>query len=196
MLRGHDEHAPACAIAADFTHPAMTKVSAMAHPRRFSLALSAALAALCMLAVPQVRAQQHNPHDAPLQERMSYAEFTRLGLDKLSPAQLKALNAWLHTHGERGPSVEAMESARAAQPQKAGTGPDEIHTHIVGAFNGWNSGSVFTLANGQRWQVAGDSQLMIHSMHNPKVTLRKSFFGSWLMDVDGVDQEVHITPAH
>jgi len=168
----------------------------MAHPRTFSLLVSAALAALCMLATPPAHARQHDRNDAPLQERMSYAEFTRLGLDKLSPAQLKALNAWLHAHGDRGPSVDAVEPPRAAQAETANRGPSEIHTHIVGTFTGWNSGTVFTLANGQRWQVAGDSELMIHSMRDPGVTLRKSFFGSWLLDVDGVDQEVHVTPAH
>jgi hypothetical protein len=168
----------------------------MASPRPVSLFLSIVLASVLLQAAPGARAQARTAADAPLQERMSYAQFTRLGLDKLSPTQLKALNAWLHAHGDRGPSVDAIESARATRAERAEHGPNVVHTHIVGTFRGWGADTVFTLANGQRWEVAGDSELMIHSMKDPKVTLRKSMFGSWLLNVDGVNQSVHVTPAH
>lgn len=153
--------------------------------------LQACLPVLFVFAMAPALAQQAKP--APLQERMSYAQFKRLGLDKLSPAQLKALNAWLATHGERGPSMDRAAARPSAGTAPASTGHGDIHTRIVGTFRGWDTGTVFTLANGQRWQVADDSSLMIHSMKNPAVTLRKSFFGSWLLDVDGVDQSVHVT---
>jgi hypothetical protein len=161
--------------------------------RRFPLIC---LTALLVLASWPVFAQP--PQQAPLQERMSYAQFKRLGLDKLSPEQLKALNAWLRTHGEQGPSMDRAPARTAAQPaarKTKQTDGKDIHSHIVGTFRGWDSDTVFTLANGQRWQVADDSEMMMHSLDNPKVTLRKGFFGSWLLSVDGTHQSVRVTPA-
>ena len=166
----------------------------MAATRTVRRYLQACLPLLFVFAMAPAFAQQANP--APLQERMSYAQFKRLGLDKLSPAQLKALNAWLATHGESGPSMDSAGPGQGQRDSTAQRGSKDIHTHIVGTFRGWDTGTVFTLANGQRWQVADDSSLMIHSMKNPAVTLRKSFFGSWLLDVDGVDQSVHVTRKH
>ena len=157
--------------------------------------LQACLPALFVFAMAAPALARQAP-PAPLQERMSYAQFKRLGLDKLSPAQLKALNAWLATHGERGPSMDSATARPGGDTAPAASGNRDIHTHIVGTFRGWDTGTVFTLANGQRWQVADDSSLMIHSMKKPAVTLRKSFFGSWLLEVDGVDQSVHVTRKH
>ncbi|MBB6182755.1 hypothetical protein [Oleiagrimonas soli] len=135
---------------------------------------------------------QSMPKPAPLEERMSHAEFMRLGLDKLSPAQLKALNVWLQTHGERGPSMDdyVPRSARAAGDDM---GDADIHSSIVGAFRGWDAYTVFTLANGQHWKVSEDSQMTMRSIDNPKVTLRKGFLGSWLLSVDGSRESVRVS---
>lgn len=149
-------------------------------------------------ALPAIAQHAKNTQAAPLQERMSYAQFKRMGLDKLSPEQLKALNTWLRTHGEQGPSMDAAAPARTRATAPAGKAPangKDIHTRIAGTFRGWDSDTVFTLANGQRWQVADDSEMMMHSLDNPKVTLHKGFFGSWLLSVDGTHQSVRVTPA-
>lgn len=167
----------------------------MAAMRPVRRILLACLPALFVFVAVSAHAQQARK-PAPLQERMSYAEFKRLGLDKLSPDQLQALNAWLGTHGESGPSMDAAGAAPANAPAGAPvTDNKDIHTRIVGTFRGWDADTVFTLANGQRWQVADDSQLMMHSLDNPKVTLRKGFFGSWLLSLDGTNETVHVSPA-
>ncbi|WP_113063421.1 hypothetical protein [Oleiagrimonas sp. MCCC 1A03011] len=151
------------------------------------------VACLSVLSVCTVAHAQAKPKSAPLEERMSHAEFLRLGLDKLTPAQLKALNTWLQTHGERGPSMDDFVPARSARASHDDTGDADIHSLIAGTFRGWDSYTVFTLANGQRWRVSEDSQMTMHSIDNPKVTLRKGFLGSWLLSVDGARESVHVT---
>lgn len=162
-----------------------------------SLVRTSCLALVLVFFVPvAAHAQQHS--SAPLQERMSYAEFMRLGLNKLSPDQLKALNAWLQEHGDTGPSLEAAPAANGGTGSAAESAsqPGELHTHIVGEFHGWESGTVFKFANGRRAEVIGDSEVMVHSIDSPGVTLRKGFLGGWLMDVDGVRETVHVKMLH
>lgn len=150
--------------------------------------------ALALSLSPQVQARPQQAY-APLQERMSHAAFMRLGLDKLSPAQLQGLNAWLRNHGEIGPSMDAQRAGAARGPAVSSRqDARELRSHIVGPFHGWESGTVFTLANGQRWKVTGDSESMASTAPNPAVTLRKGFLGGWLMNIDGVRQTVHVTP--
>jgi hypothetical protein len=150
---------------------------------------------LVLVAAPLVHARQSA--SAPLEERMSHAEFMRLGLDKLSPAQLKGLNSWLHTHGLNGPSMDSPRVNQAEAPPAPDTKADtDIHSRIAGTFHGWESGTVLTLANGQQWKVMGDSQVMSRSMDHPKVTLRKGFLGSWMLSVDGVRETTHVRRVH
>ncbi|NII11776.1 hypothetical protein [Oleiagrimonas sp. C23AA] len=135
---------------------------------------------------------------ATLQERMSYAQFKQLGLDKLSDEQLKGLNQWLDTHGMSGPSVDDVQR----QADDVGSGRREVRRHtinstLVGTFSGWEDGTVFTLANGQKWKVQ-DTSAPIHmaGIDNPKVTVEPGFFGSWMFSVDGVRDTVHVVPAN
>lgn len=144
----------------------------------------------CLMLAPTLHAQQAS---APLEERMSYAEFRKLGLDKLSPEQLKELNTWLSTHGNGGP---AMTTPAAPHDSTAGTShKDKIVSRLVGDFHGWENGTVLALENGQRWRVSDDAQLNIRTIHHPTVTLKKGLFGTWLLSVDGVDDVVRVTPA-
>ncbi len=158
--------------------------------------LSALSALMLAVTAPAIAAQRGNGPTTytPLQQRMSYTDFTRAGLDRLSPAQLKALNDWLRTHAGR---VATPSNAAASTPHEGAGHADSnvIHSHIVGTFRGWSADTVFTLANGQRWQVVGGSDMMFHSMKDPAVTLHKGFFGSWMLDVDGVDQSVRVSRA-
>ncbi len=188
MNRWHDPRVPPFRLSG--RQPRKHDMTAITPIHRLLLA---GLSLLLVLAVVPARAQQATP--APLQERMSYAQFKRLGLDKLTPAQLDALNAWLREHGETGPALDAAPaSSNAPRPAApAAQGNADIHARIKGSFRGWDNGTVFTLDNGQRWKVSEDSQLMMRSIDNPKVTLRKGFFGSWLLSLDGTNETVRVT---
>lgn len=147
---------------------------------------------------PALHAADSASSPATLQERMSYAQFKRLGLDRLSPEQLKGLNLWLSSHGMNGPSVDQVQ--HEAADQAAGVTHrvrrHTIHSTLVGRFNGWENGTVFTLANGQHWAVQDTSEPMhIAAIDQPKVTVEPGFLGSWMFSVDGVRDVVHVVPA-
>lgn len=145
---------------------------------------------LALAIAPLAHAQ--TPTFSSLEERMSHAEFVRLGLDKLSPEQLEGLNEWLRAHGASGPSLDATTAAAAP----TATAPQgDVHSRLVGDFRGWKYGTVFELENGQRWQVTDDTPMTIRSVPSPMVTVRKGFLGNWLLSVDGINDSVHVTQA-
>lgn len=160
-------------------------------PVRRPLIRSAALALLAGLSLAAVA--QAAPTTAPLQQRMSYAEFRKAGLDHLSPEQLKELNHWLAAHGCQGGAM-ADTQPDAAAPRRH-HGDRTIHSRLKGDFHGWENGTVLTLQNGQRWQVADDTEMHIATIHQPQVTVSRGFLGTWILSIKGISDIVHVVPA-
>ncbi|MCK9539208.1 hypothetical protein [Dokdonella sp.] len=117
-----------------------------------------------------------------LEERMSQSEFQAAGLEKLSPAELAQLNAWLAAHGE------TQVTGRGGKPLFY---PDSdarttVKANIQGDFTGWLGHTIFRLDNGQEWQqVETSSRHDAGLFHNPAVEIKPMSFGSWLMVVKG-----------
>jgi hypothetical protein len=140
------------------------------------------------------------PAPKPLDVRdiMSVSQFHQTGLDKLSPDELQALNAWLNSY-IRGaaPAAQAAAtpvsvpvSAPAATtgvaafgkemlPEKDNSGPDVMKTRILGDFEGWSGGTVFKLENGQVWVQAAPGSFDTH-LENPEVVIKKMYVGYML----------------
>jgi len=136
---------------------------------------------------------------APLQERMSYATFRKLGLDHLSDAQLKGLNDWLRSHGDCGRSLASVETehssaARSKSPKSRDA--SSYKSRIAGDFSGWDQDMILALQDGLRWRVTDDEPMHVATLHNPKVTVWKGFFNTWLLSVEGLDTTVHVVPAN
>jgi len=131
-----------------------------------ALVLTAALAACAVTSA-------HADDTSSLEERMSYKDFTRFGLDKLSPEQLKGLNEWMKAHGGVCPPGVAGPAAGSA----AGTAPlgatsaaaeqDKHSAKLVGEFKGWEKGTVLRLADGSAWEVRDDEPFIAHSSGSP-----------------------------
>lgn len=123
-----------------------------------------------------------------LEERMSQAEFQAAGLDKLSPAELAQLNAWLATHGNLN---SQKGSARSAfYPEEAER--TKVVAHIDGEFNGWRGGTTFRLDNGQVWKQSDSSRYDAGVFHSPAVEIKPMILGSWLMVVKGCGCSVRV----
>lgn len=159
------------------------------------------LAAALLAAAGAAHAQ-----DAPtLQQRMGAAAFHRAGLDKLSPAELQALQQWLAAHADAlAPAPSAAGSASAAAqramaqpaPAKAGPARQAITSRIAGDFRGWRPGSVLVLANGQRWRVSDDSSLDTGKpLTAPAVTVKPGLVGGWLLKVAGYNTSARVQPV-
>lgn len=141
-----------------------------------SLVLSAAMAG-------SVLAQSFSS----VEERMTEAEFKAAGLDKLSPEELAALNAFIAA--ETGKVASTLPAATPVADNRGfnnRTGPDgSIYSSISGEFRGWSQGSRFTLDNGQVWQVADSTARLRVKMEDPKVIIEPGALGAWYMKVEG-----------
>jgi hypothetical protein len=61
---------------------------------------------------------------------------------------------------------------------------EAIESRIPGHFEGWDAKSRITLANGQVWQIADDSNQYFY-VDNPKVTIRRGLLGAYYLEVEG-----------
>jgi hypothetical protein len=147
-----------------------------------------------------------------VEERMTGKEFKETGLVKLTDEELAALNDWLRRH-----SVATLENAKAppasspASPGSSGgenTNADnrgfeyktkdgepieDIHSTIVGTFDGWRGkGTLFTLANGMVWQQADADTFYMNPVENPEVIVKKGLFSRWELSVKGYSSSVRV----
>ena len=128
-----------------------------------------------------------------LEERMSFKDFTRFGLDKLSPDQLRGLNDWMKAHGMTCPPVVAAGTPAATAPA-AGAASGTTTSRLVGNFTGWEKGTVLTLENGQRWEIRDDEPFITSREPAPEVTVEKALLG-WRLSVAGHAEVAHVIPA-
>lgn len=164
---------------------------------RFRTLLAAVLLA-CV--APLAFAQQS------IQQQMTAEEFTAAGLDKLSAAELDALDRWLQRQVEVETSVvveQAREEGRQAAQQEAagrsdgglfgGSGPrDRFQSNIVGEFSGFGRGQRYTLANGQVWEQVDAARLDGVRLTDPQVTVSPGIMGSWSLRVDGYNTRAKV----
>jgi hypothetical protein len=156
-----------------------------------ALVLTAALAACAMTSA-------HADDNSTLEERMSYKDFTRLGLDKLTPEQMKGLNEWMKAHGGACPPGVAG-AAGAAPAVGAAAAPaaakDKYSSRLVGPFKGWEKGTVLHLADGSAWEVRDDEPFIAHASCSPNVTVDKSLVMGWMLSVEGYNETARVIPA-
>lgn len=146
-----------------------------------------------------------------LQKQMGNTEFTRAGLEKLSPVELQHLQQWLALHAsELAASVPASAETSATAAAAKAPGPfshqakapkvkrnDAVTSRISGQFNGWQHGTTLTLQNGQRWRVRDDSTLVVPApLNNPEVSVKPGFLGSWMLKVQGYNTSARVEPAN
>ncbi len=127
----------------------------------------------------------------PLQQRMSPEEFKAAGLDKLSPDELKNLDSWLSGHAKVATKMVDQAGKPVFYPSSEKAGP--IQARVQGSFNGFSGHGEFTLDNGQVWKQADTARISCLSSNNPKVTIRRSLMGNWMMAVDGCNDTTSVT---
>ena len=67
-------------------------------------------------------------------------------------------------------------------------------SRIAGDFTGWEGKSIFTLENGQRWQLATAGRYYTPVVHSPKVKIVPAALGGFWMTIEGVGQRVKVVP--
>src|ERR1700704_2355771 len=116
-----------------------------------------------------------------LQDSMTAEQFKAAGLDKLSPEELKALNASLQG-SRRESEKKAVEKATAEIKKKVGTESrakmDEILSRVDGDFAGITGHTVIKLEDGTKWkQVNVDEHYRARGTYRPPVKVWHGAFG-------------------
>ena len=82
-------------------------------------------------------------------------------------------------------SPEQQFGLRPAVKKQKDLEPASIRSSVVGRFEGWGPGTVFTLANGQVWKVTDDTDAVLPIMQNPNVEITRGLIGAYFLQVDG-----------
>ncbi len=67
-------------------------------------------------------------------------------------------------------------------------------SRIVGDFTGWEGKAIFSLENGQRWQLANAGRYYTPTIPSPKVKISPATMGGFWMTIEGVNQRVKVVP--
>jgi hypothetical protein len=123
-----------------------------------------------------------------VEEQMTSRDFKAAGLEKLSPEELAALNAWIRSNAST--SGAGVVYNRAADDLvrigfEDSSARDDVNSNILGEFTGFEVGTRLKLENGQIWQVTGGDLTGIKTMTNPKVSIRAGLIGGWRLQVEG-----------
>ncbi len=129
----------------------------------------------------------------PVEQRLKAAQLAEVGL---SPAQLQALNRVLREAESAAPAAVAAQPAAAlpAAPSPANVpAPAAMHlgleegpvtARVVGDVAGWEPGTVFTLDNGQQWQVMKGQMKLRKTLQAPQIDVIPGIAGRWFLQVD------------
>lgn len=173
---------------------------------RFSrLRLLASAAVLLSLASP-VLAQR--VVEGNLQQQMSPAEFKAAGLDKLSPAELTALNGWLQgkvaavaADTREQVREQVREQAREEGRQEVIVknrgffdfgSKEPITSTLPGEFRGFSKGRKYVLANAQEWEQTDDTTLSGVRKQDAAVAITPGVAGVWYLRVEGVNTRAKV----
>jgi hypothetical protein len=147
---------------------------------------------LVLLAIaPAVYAQP------PIEQQMTPEQFKAAGLDKLSPAELAKLNAWLNNTLE----VETTKAATLAKDKVESENrgflsfgkADPIIARIQGEFRGFAKGRSWTLDNGQVWEQTDGASLVGARKTDPQVRITPSLIGNlWYMQIEGYNTRASV----
>ena len=84
--------------------------------------------------------------------------------------------------------IDQFGNERIAQVDEE---PDQITSRILGEFKGWSGYTKFQLENGQVWQQSSEGLLIVR-INNPTVIIKKSFFGTYNLNVEGVNSSIKV----
>lgn len=144
-----------------------------------------------------------------VEERMTGKEFMESGLNKLSEAELNALNKWLRDHSvatlENATVNRSVSSSAAAGSVTTAAGTvdrrgfegkatrkEKIVSRLVGEFTGWDGETVFTLENGMVWKQDQSDKYFTKPAVNPEITIKPGMFNAWRLSVEGYNKSLQV----
>ena len=125
-----------------------------------------------------------------IEKLMSTDEFARAGLDRLTPEQIRALDAWLvrYTAGEAYVVQTTSEEVQAAVPEF------RIEASIVPPFTGWTGQTLFRLDNGQVWRQRIKGRYMFKG-DDTRVVITRNLLGYYNLTLLSSGRSVGVEPV-
>ena len=126
----------------------------------------------------------------PVERRLSASQLAEVGL---SPAQLQALNRVLReAESTAAASTAAVAPVAAPLPANVpapaamhlGLEEGPVNARVVGEVAGWQPGTLFTLDNGQQWQVMKGQMKLRKVLQSPQIAVVPGISGRWFLQVD------------
>ena len=126
----------------------------------------------------------------PVERRLSASQLAEVGL---SPAQLQALNRVLReAESTTAASTAAVAPVAAPLPANVpapaamhlGLEEGPVNARVVGEVAGWQPGTLFTLDNGQQWQVMKGQMKLRKVLQSPQIAVVPGIAGRWFLQVD------------
>lgn len=153
----------------------------------------------------------------PFSASLSPEDFAAAGLGKLTPAERAHLDALIRGQRAAAPpaAVAAPVAAAAAEKPAASASSSllgrakvlltpgtqveyaAVEGRLAGTFTGWEGKAVFTLKDGQRWQIANPgSSYFGPPLVEPAVRLTPAPLGTFWLQIEGVGQRVKVVPLN
>ena len=153
------------------------------------------LATVFVLAAGTMRAQQtaaEKAEDFPgVKKALTPEQFAASGMSKLSPEERQKLDEYLRGYFtgatqrvvEKAVSKASAVAVDQAVKENRVKPPELIQSRIVGSVNGWKSGKVFVLENGQHWKITEEDRYF-PAVQDPEVFIVRDLF-SYKMAIAG-----------
>jgi hypothetical protein len=131
-----------------------------------------------------------------LRRVMTPVEFSRAGLNKLTPSELASFEEWLGAYTEAVAQIVRAEKSKSPAAQPSQTARPSFNTAAVietcidDDFEGWDGETIFKLCNGQIWQQS-EYAYTYHYAYRPDVIIYKSGSG-YRLKVEGVAETIGI----
>ncbi len=90
------------------------------------------------------------------------------------------------------PQQKTFKGSFGFENKIAAESADEIHSTILGDFNGWTGKTIFKLANGQVWKQSQSGIMATKKKKNHPVTIKKGVFGSFRLKVEGLNSSINV----
>lgn len=113
---------------------------------------------------------------------------------KAEMARAAAAKAQADAAKEKKPDTSLLARAKVLLTPGTEIEYSTVETRIAGDFKGWEGRAVFTLENGQRWQVANGGLYSTPPISNPKVKIAPATMGGFWMTIEGVAVRVKVLP--
>jgi hypothetical protein len=118
-----------------------------------------------------------------IERRLSAEQMHATGLDTLSAGQLALLNRLLR-EGDAAEAATAPAQREQDPTRLLGFNDAPIVSRLVGTLSGWEPGTEFELANGQRWKVLKGRYTLPKPLEAPEVKVAPGAAGRWFFRID------------